>query len=168
MNPITIVTTGLSIAGAVSSAYLWVLQRQREAPRLRLHVGRRPPRHAGLYAPPGQTMLDCHVEVELLVTNLSAQPDVLTGLRLRIKSNEAGWLHARRAREPYQTVDEYTRLPIPMPPRSSVRLFLRLSFEVPEGVEPQLYLASPLQLEGTLLGLGGRTHHVRAAAPESR
>jgi hypothetical protein len=167
MDPINIVTTGLSIAGAASSAYLWVQQRQREAPRLRLHVGRRPPRQAGLFAPPDKTLLDGHVEVELLVTNLSVQPDVLTGLRLRVKSNEAGWLHARRTRDPSQA-DTYTRLPIPLPPRSSARLFLRLSFEVPHGVEPQLYLSSPLQLDGTLVGLGGRTHRVWATAPEVR
>jgi hypothetical protein len=164
MEPINILTTGLSIAGAVSSAYLWVLQRQRETPRLRLHVGRRPPRQAGVYAPPGQTLLDCHFEVELLVTNLSALPDVLTGLRLRVRSSEAGWLRTRRARSEGSN-DEYTGLPVRLPPRSSARLFLRLSFQAPDGVEAGHYLASPLQLEGTLVGLGGRQHHFRAGAP---
>lgn len=163
MDLASIIPTALSLGAAASSAYLWVAQSRREAPRLQLHFGRRRPRQVGLSGTADPNSLDCHYEVELVVTNLSTMPDVLTGLRLKVRGREAGWVPTRLTRDPYQQADPYARFPISLAPRTSAVLLLRLGFVVPRGIQPADYLTSPLQIEGSVLGLGGREHRAQAA-----
>jgi hypothetical protein len=163
MNPGNILSMALSVGAALSSVCMWVVQRRREAPRLRLDFGRGPLRWGRREATDDENTVRAVLELELIVTNLSALPDVLTGLRLRARSQEAGWRPVSFLRAEGRGHD-YTRLPIALAPRTTARLFLLVGVNLPASADPQRYFNPPLQLEATLTGLGDRTHQVCAVA----
>jgi hypothetical protein len=170
MTKLDVLTSLMSVLALLSSAWVWVLQRRRERPRLEAWRRGEPPHWPGFFYNTDDANVSCvQFEATLLFANLSALPDALLHILCRVKSKEAGWLPVVVLRKINPNRDEeYAGLPLELPPRQVVDLRMGFGVNLPDAVsgKPMAYLAEPLQLEVELIGLGERRHQSVVVAAE--
>jgi hypothetical protein len=166
MDSISIISACLSIGAIVSSAYLWVLEKRRQAPRLSASWSGRAFHWLDNWRTEEDGLFRHTFEFELFVTNLSTLPDVLLDLRFRVKSRD-GFV-AALWHSPVDAKSERTYLPLNLPPRCTEPVYVLLEVTLRHDVQGELesYLATPtMQLEVELIGLGERRHRAVAVEP---
>jgi hypothetical protein len=161
-----IISTVLSIGAILSSAYLWVLEKRRQAPRLTASWSGRAFHWLDSWDTEPDGLVHHRFELEVFVANLSALPDVLLDLRFRVKSRD-GWLPARW-HGPVDTKSDHTYLPLNLTPRCTEPVYVLLEVATRSGATDDLesYLATPtMQLEVEAIGLDNHGHRALAVEP---
>jgi hypothetical protein len=162
MNLATLFPMIISVLAMAFSVWLWLLQQQRERPRLGAHANR-----LVVYATDRNAK-----ELPITVMNLSALPDVLFKVRIWGKFKDGGWLLAKttethdQARMAHRwlgvTPDDearrtkltvHSKLPINLAAHQTAILYLYVEFD-----RPTAELVDPFRYRVEMTGLGGRTH----------
>src|SRR5262245_19650555 len=136
MEPASIISTCLSVGAIISSAYLWVLEKHRQAPRLSAGTSGRNFHWLDSWDTEPDGLPHHRFELELFVANLSTLPDVLLDLRFRVKSRH-GWL-AAHWHCPTDAKSERTYLPLNLPPRCTEPVYVLLEVATPHEARDNL------------------------------